>query len=64
MVSKRKKKGCRMMKGAERPREVQPEVMGWEGQMEQLPSLLCVCESLFVREGIVTDRQLHQQGML
>lgn len=64
MVSKRKKKGCRMMKGAERQREVQPEVMGWEGQMEQLPSLLCVCESLFVREGIVTDRQLHQQGML
>lgn len=64
MVSKRKKKGCRMMKGAERQREVQPEVMGWEGQMEQLPSLLCVCESLFVREGIVTNRQLHQQGML
>lgn len=65
MVSKRKKKGCRMMKGAERQREVQPEVMGWEGQMEQLPSLLCVCESLFATgKGIVTDRQLHQQGML
>lgn len=54
-----------MMKGAERPREVQPEVMGWEGQMEQLPSLLCVWESLFATgEGIVTNRQLHQQGML
>lgn len=65
VVSKRKKKGCRMMKGAERQREVQPEVMGWEGQMEQLPSLLCVWESLFATgEGIVTNRQLHQQGML
>lgn len=54
-----------MMKGAEWQREVQPEVMGWGGQMEQLPSLFCVCKSLCATgEGIVTNRQLHQQGML
>lgn len=35
----KKKKGCRMTRGAERQREVQPEVMGWgwEAQIEWPP---------------------------
>lgn len=48
MVSKRRRKGCRMTRGAARWREVQPEVTGWgwETQMEWLPCLLCVCKSV------------------
>lgn len=40
------KKGCRMRKGAERQREVQSGIMGWEGQIEWPPPLLCVRKSM------------------
>ena len=44
----KEKKGCRMTKGSERRREVQPEVTGWgwEGWMGWPPPLLCVCKSM------------------